>query len=250
MLPLILLRIQDLCRTQADLFGAGKKRARGRVCAFHADPMRQHARDAGLNLDRYLTRQILEGLLASPVRSPVLFWYESGEPYLFLSATSPRRDAPCSWMAALPTFFEGDSDSLRDNSRPFLLWDGEKLLRLYRVPPDIDPEDEFTSALRLADAEVQGIPPVPPEFLHFVSDFGAFGGWLVVTASPACYDQVLDNQVDNWDYSVIPETSRELVGARQNPVFHVYWKPSAAPTRCPISMPAGDSRESDGPARS
>ncbi len=203
MLPILQLRIPELCRIETDLLRGGQKIIVGQTTCYHFDELTAAAASANENIDRFLTKAIVAGLAGKPVKSRLLFWYAPGNEHLFLSFTDKRLQVYFPWMHEIPGYFEQGREPLHDNAAPILYYDGKNTHRIYELPKDFEDEKLY------------------------LSDFCGLGGIYLGETDEEMYEYVNANPVEKYDYSIVPRESEEIltVKGKKHVLLHAFWQP-------------------------
>ena len=151
----------------------------------------QNARDAGLNLDSYLTAQIAFYMNSLGKRkNPVMVWlgavnFRGG--MIFLYITSCRR---CRGLMLRGAEDMHTRAHLRADTEPFMYYDGENIFRVYWHHGEIK---DFSSP-------------------HLLCDLGAIFPGRVGYGDELAYDRIINSPLDNENicYSPVPSKNQCL----------------------------------------
>jgi hypothetical protein len=199
MLPTIDLNLGQMCAPAFDM-NDGRRTFIGHTYAYYLDTLRNAALKAKKSLDRIIIEAVLTGVTGQPFRSKALFWYAPGSDMVFLTVCDRRQRLTPTWLRNIPGYFECGSDYVRQNSRPYLYWNGSNLTRVYFM--DDSPEQGIT----------------------YLSDLGALMGALVGPGDECAIEQVRANHPEYLEYSIVPEESDEVVviGDRKCVLSHAF----------------------------
>jgi hypothetical protein len=200
MLRILTIQPSTLCHHTRDIL-SGRSGYVGRSYVYHLDKLCAAALRVNENLDRFITRYLAAGIAAKPVKSQVLFWFGPGDKLVWLTACDKAMKIGGSWMTDIPGYWESGQEFVRENARPFALWDGKNFYRIYALPEGFDAQS------------------------FYVNDLGSLFGLSVSECDEDLYGYIRDEREAQWDYSVVPEYGEEIIeiDGRKLLVLHAYW---------------------------
>jgi len=149
---------------------------------------RQAVYEAGkifkVNLDEFLTGRIASFLLHKKPKSKILVFYGAIKNRFVVSVCSPRNVNFARAFKATgeaPGYLEVRHDFLLQTANPFILYDGDKLYRLYNVEN-------------------------PRRALFYICDFRNVVGRFMYKADKKLFFNILNDKDAYFDYSAVPKT--------------------------------------------
>lgn len=190
----------EICRVNSD-FLSGRRGVVGRSYLYNLDTLRETASELNENVDRFITMRLASGLDSKPVRSRLMFWYAPGNNLVWLTACDKALKVGCYWMGNIPGYIDSGDEFVRDSARPYAYWNGRNLYRIYEFPEYFD-----ASAF-------------------YASDLCNLFGLNVGTCEEWMYRLIRDERTEKWDYSVVPQSSEEIVDCdgKKLVVLHAFW---------------------------
>ena len=161
----------------------------GQAYCYDWDTTKEEALKKGLNLDSFLTFQIGYHLALKSPKVSFLIWYVPFGEMFFLTVTRKGKSIP-TWMADIAGYREQGQDYLKENSRPFLYYDGLNVTRVHFVSETIEQD------------------------AYYVSDLGNMFGMNVAITERANYEGIRDHAVAYYDCSVVPFEAEQIVAWR------------------------------------
>jgi hypothetical protein len=140
------------------------------------------AQKRGCNLDTFLTIPLASRLTRKELKSPVTFWYSPLGDLFVVTVCSSRHVNFFDPLYGLPGFAEYGGNYLRPTARPFLHWDGLRVLRVHALDSKVD-----TPCL--------------------VADFGNGFGLTVSESDEETYRDIQQNPAEHFEYSAVPRVS-------------------------------------------
>ena len=144
------------------------------------------AKKAYLNLDHFLCLPIGSRLTEKGLKSPVTFWYTPLNKHFVITVCSKRKTDFFDPLHDLPGYMEYGGDYLRPTARPFLHWDGSRIVRVHAIESPYDSE-------------------------CLVADFWNLFGLTVSESGESQYNKIRSQPEDYFEYSAVPcETEEDL----------------------------------------
>lgn len=203
MLPVKEIVLYDDCKLTKDVYGSGEYNVFAYTYAYNFSKMRDAALEEGENLDRFLSRQILAGMVRRPVRDKLMFFYTPwpDPEYVIISVSSRSMKAKCQWLLHLIDYCSYGEEYLRATGKPFMYWDGKELHRIYEAPPKVSARSKY------------------------ICDLGSSYGLTVSKAPAAQYREIARNRTENWEYSAVPAEEEEQIAieGKQQVLHHSFY---------------------------
>lgn len=200
-LPLINLNLKEICHHSSN-FLSGQAGIIGYTYAYDFAGLSKAAIEKGENLDGYLSKAILRGMSDHPVKSKLLFFYAPLVNLIFLSVTSSGSKARCDFLHDVKGYAEYGQEFVRDEAKPFMLWDGGNLHRLYQLPQEYD-RDGF-----------------------YISDLCSGFGLSVEETNEETYRLIAADRAGSYEYSVVPMQHEEIINYnnRKHLLLHSFYR--------------------------
>jgi hypothetical protein len=200
-LPLIDLNLKELCHHSSD-FLSGRKGIVGYTYAYDFARLSEAAVEKGENLDGYLSKAILRGMSDHPVKGKLLFFYAPLAHLIFLSVASHSLKARCDFLHEVRGYSEYGQEFVRDEAKPFMLWDGGNLHRLYQLPKDYNPEG------------------------FYISDLCSGFGITIEETSEETYQRTATDRAGSYESSAVPTQHEEIVNhnGRKHLLLHSFYR--------------------------
>ncbi len=192
MLPLIKINPNNILHVVENFLSPDNINIVGQTFAYRFNDLLSRLKEKNENMDRYFSTRILEGMSKKPLKSEMLFFYSPHGDFSFISAALLKLNINLNWMSKFAGYYESGQDYLKQNSQPFMYWDGNNLHRIYNIP-DYDPS------------------------FKYINDFGSLYGISTSEAEDFYYNRTLLNEdSETWDYSIVPDESEEIVTINGN----------------------------------
>lgn len=187
MLPLIELRLSDLCTFGIDVWHGVVERPLTCTYTFNAEELKQAILSTNENVDRFLTKCIVDKLYTKPCRSKMIFYYSISQNTVSISFSSRKGSIRCDWLSKIPGYMEQGHLYLAQNGVPFIFWDGANAHRIYEQPMNYDPSE-----------------------LYCV-DFGNIFGIAIDIVDKEMYSTIRSSPSTYYDYSLLPKETQEVL---------------------------------------
>jgi hypothetical protein len=184
-LKTINLKLKDLCRFYLDL-DKEKEAPVGETYSYSYKALLDGAKEAGLNLDEFLTASIGYSLSEKKPRSKVLIFYAPFNQQIWLAICS-KRNLSLDSLARIPGYSEQGQNFLPPKASPFVYYDGKEIYRIHRIGEK------------------------PRSWVYYSIDFGTFSGLFYSATNRAKYEMIRDNLLGHLEYSVVPTESRQVL---------------------------------------
>lgn len=185
MIPVVDIKVRDCCDFGYNLAKQSEWMI-GQAYCYDWNVTKAAAIAAGLNMDNFLTVQISYHLGMKNPKGRFLVWYVPFGEMFFLTVTRKGSRVIPTWMADIAGYREQGQDYLKENSQPFLYYDGLNATRLYFVYENV-----------VNDA-------------YYVSDLGNMFGLNVAISKKGNYEDIRDNADRYYDYSSVPFASDQV----------------------------------------
>jgi hypothetical protein len=155
----------------------------GKSFWFERQAVYETVKKFAMNLDEFLTGRIAAFLLYKKPKSKILVLYGAIKNRFVISVCSPRNVNFARAFRAtveVPGYLEVRHDFLLQTSNPFILYDGDKLYRLYNVE---NPHHTF----------------------FYVCDFRNVFGRFIYKADKKLFFNILNDKDAYFDYSAVPK---------------------------------------------
>jgi hypothetical protein len=197
-LALIELKLTSLAAPSTDPF-TGEWVCNGHDVALKMDRLRVGSEALELNVDQFLSHQLVRGFTLNYVKRPILIWFGLRFDCVILTFSDRLDRYYPEWAHEIPGYFESGREAIGGNSRPYAYWSGQNLHRLYPAESLVPSPDE------------DGNPVAAREDMEFVCDFGSLIGWMVSEADPDTAARIRSGGDESWEYSVVPHVPEEIV---------------------------------------
>lgn len=185
MLEQIEIDMAKHCRTAVQL-SSEQPEPIGEAYCFEWGAVADAAREAGHNLDRFLTLRLAGHFARRRPRSSVLIFYTPVQGHIVMTVCAKRRLAVIDALHSMPGYLEYGQEFVPPTARPFILFDGQRLYRTYLT------QDRPTES-------------------HYICDLGNLFGLSVDAVDEPGYEIVLAGPNSEVDYSVVPMEPTEEV---------------------------------------
>ncbi len=136
----------------------------------------------GFNLDQFLTMPLAARLAKKKLKTPVTFWYTPLGKLFVVTVCSSKTVDFFDPLHSLPGYSEYGGNHLRPTARPFLHWDGSRIVRVHALESRVDAE-------------------------CLVADFGNGFGLTVSESDEESYLDIQRDPLAHFEYSAVPRTS-------------------------------------------
>ncbi|MBI5846633.1 MAG: hypothetical protein HZB31_01525 [Nitrospirae bacterium] len=157
----------------------------GQAYCYEWDATKEAALKQGINLDSFLTFQIGYHLAIKNPKGKFLVWYVPFGEMFFLTVTRKGKTIP-TWMADIAGYREQGQDYLKENSRPFLYYDGLNVTRVHFVSETIEQD------------------------AYYISDLGNMFGLNVARTEKDNYEDIRDNASKYYDCAVVSSEAIQI----------------------------------------
>lgn len=144
--------------------------------------VQEAAQQQGCNLDDFLVGPLAKRLTDKKLETPVTFWYAPLGGLFVVTVCSARNVNFFDPLHGLRGYVEYGGNHLRPSARPFLHWDGSRVLRVHSLEAAVESE-------------------------CLVADFGNGFGLIVSASDDESYRAIQDDPVGHFAYSAVPRTS-------------------------------------------
>jgi hypothetical protein len=186
-LKTIKLKLKDLCRYYLKDLTEGKEAPVGETYCYSYEVLVDGAKDAGLNLDEFLTASVGYSLSEKVLRGKVLLYYAPFNQKTWLTVCS-KKNLLLNSLGKIPGCLEQGQDFLPPNASPFIYYDGKEIYRIHRLGEQ------------------------PRSWVYYFVDFETFSGLFYSATNKAKYEMIRNNLLDHPEYSVVPTESRQVLG--------------------------------------
>ncbi|MCF7805116.1 MAG: hypothetical protein K9N46_04530 [Candidatus Marinimicrobia bacterium] len=181
MLPTISINSKDIVASQQEL---KSKTLTGHTFTFSFQTVREESIEMGLNLDSFLISHIAYGISQKGYKSKFLIWYVPMQHMFSIYITSKGNRVDGMWLLNTPGRYEYGENYLHNNSKPYMYYDGKNIYRIYE---------------KIGGQEFGLV------------DFGSLFGITHSAANKEQYEDIQQNEIDYWDYSVIPQVATQII---------------------------------------
>ncbi len=198
MLEQIDIDVAKHCRAAVQL-SSGQPEPIGEAYCFEWGAVADAAREAGQNLDRFLTLRLAGHFALKRSRSSVLVFYTPVQGHIIMTVCSTTRLSMIDALHSMPGYLEYGQEFVPPTARPFILYDEQCLYRTYLT---------------------QGRPTES----HYICDLGNLFGLSVDAVDEPGYEIVTAGPNSDVDYSVVPLEPTEEVwtGGATITLHHVF----------------------------
>jgi hypothetical protein len=140
------------------------------------------AQKRGCNLDAFFTAPLAKRLTVKQLKTPVTFWFTPLGKFFVITVCCPKKVSFFDPLHGMRGYVEYGGDYLRPTARPFLQWDGSRVIRIHALEARL--ESPF-----------------------LVADFGNNFGLTVSESDEEIYRQIQDDPAGHFEYTAVPSTS-------------------------------------------
>lgn len=144
--------------------------------------VQEAAQKQDCNLDAFLTAPIAKRLMGKQLKTPVTFWYTPLGNLFVVTVCSTKSVDFFDPLHGMRGYVEYGGNHLRPTARPFLHWDGSRVIRVHALEATV----------------------VSP---FLIADFGNGFGLTVSESDEDVYRQIQDDPAGYFEYAAVPSTS-------------------------------------------
>lgn len=158
----------------------------GQDFCYEWNRVRTAAKLLGHNLDSFLSLPIGSRLADKGLKTPVTFWFAPLNKLFVVTVCSKYKADFMNPLHSLPGYVEYGASYLRPTARPFLHYDGSRIIRVH-----------------LLESRPRGG--------HLVADFGNLFGLTVSESDEEQYNNIRSDPVEHFEYSAVPRDAEQNV---------------------------------------
>ena len=176
----------EACRKLGLYPVADRQHAIGQDFCYDWNKVRTAAQLLCHNLDRFLSLPIASRLAQKGLKTPVTFWFTPLNQILIVTVCSTRKADFMNPLHRMAGYMEYGASYLRPTARPFLHYDGARVIRVHVLDS-------------------------PSEAEHFVADFANLFGLTVAESDEDQYNDIRSHPADHFEYSAVSHEAHENV---------------------------------------